>query len=553
MPVTYNDALDDQLAFDACLSFVGGQVSNVRGNLLSNTQYSEGTNIDIDRFGGVVTRHGTKRELGGVLDVKWENCGTNWEDKSDLWESNPPTKLDGVTYFDTPSLEQLVAVNEQKIYKNADSVGSWTEVTGYTPASGANVEFAQLVDKLYLTDGTGNVHQFDGTTLTDLGTETSGTPTAGNPPICKYLVTHTNRLFAAGCTGANTVADELFCSSFLDAGATKWDWQDDSIRIGGSSGDPITGLAPWMGVNLVVFKERSIFNVVADPLVETASLWTIQNVDSNIGCISHRSIAQVGADIFFLAPDGIRTVRSILEGASTAVSEPISVGIQDVIDTINWNAAREQACATFWRNHYLLAVPTLSSTTNNKLIVYNTVAKAFVGTWDLDVTQFTTSAFSGDLKLAMSTESGKVMFFQDYVQPDSEVDADFQDDGVNYESCLLTRAMTFGEQFSEILPNHVELELRPALAQQVQIRSVLDNGEDTVVNQTHIDTQTAVVTLPFVLPVTIPKTVPLKNSYNMIQKGPGREVQFRVKSFGSKMHLRSIKASAYINTFAQET
>lgn len=72
------------------------------------------------------------------------------------------------------------------------------------------------------------------------------------------------------------------------------------------------------------------------------------------------------------------------------------------------------------------------------------------------------------------------------------------------------------------------------------------------INQTHIDTQTGIVTLPFVLPVTFPKTVPLKNTFNMIQGGPAREVQFRVKSFGSKMHLRSVKASAYINTFNQE-
>ena len=538
MPVTYNDGLDDQLAVDACLSFVGGQVSNVRGNLLSQVQYSEGTNVDIDRFGGVVTRHGTKRELGGLLDVLWEDAATNWESFDDLWEGNPTTKIDGLAYFDTPSLEQLVAVNEQKIYKNPN--GSWSEVTGYTPASGANVEMTQLVDKLYLTDGTNNVRSFDGTSFTDEGTGTD------NPPICKYLTAHTNRLFAAG----TSTPDALFASDLLD-GST-WDIVNFQIRIGGASGDPITGIVPWMGQTLVVFKARSCFAVTTDPAASTASGWTVNNIDTNVGCVSNRSIAQVGQDIFFLAPDGIRTVRSILEGASTAVSEPISVGIQDVIDTINWNAAREQACAAFWRNHYLLAVPTLSSQENNKLIVYNTVAKAFVGVWTLSVTQFASSAFTGDLKLALSTEDGKVLFLQDYVQPDNETNATFQDDGVDYESDLLTRSMTFGEQFSEILPNHVEVEMKPALAQQVQIRSVLDEGEDVTINQTHIDTQTGIVTLPFVLPVTFPKTVPLKNTFNMIQGGPAREVQFRVKSFGSKMHLRSVKASAYINTFNQE-
>ena len=556
MPVHFNDSLDDQLAFDACQSFVGGQVSNVRSNLLSQTQYSDGKNIDIDRFGGVVTRHGTKRELGGILDADWENVSSNWEDYQILWDGNPPiipgrpAKLDGVFYFDTPSLEQMITVNDQVVYKNPD--GDWSVADGgddYTPAAGANVEMAQLVDKLYLTDGTGNVHQFDGTDFTDLGTGT------GNPPICKYLVTHTNRLFAAG---VSAIPDELYCSSFLTGAAGEWDNVNDNIRIGGDSGQPITGLAPWMGVNLVVFKERSIFNVVADPTAANASAWTIQNIDSNIGCVSHRSIAQVGADLFFLAPDGIRTVRSILEGAATAVSEPISVGVQDVIETINWNAARDQACATFWRNHYILAVPTQSSTTNNLCIVYNTVAKAFVGTWSLDATDFTTSAFGGDIKLALSTEKGGVMFFQDYVQSDSQTEIDFQDDGENYDSHILTRAMTFGEQFSEMLPNHVEIEMKPTLSKKVQIRAVLDEGAEGIVNQTDINTETSTVILPFDLPddgsgIILGDSKPIKRQYNMIQHGPARELQFRVKSFGNKMHLRSIKASAYVGTFDQET
>jgi len=540
MPINYNDSLDDQLAFDACLTFTGGQVSNVRSTLLDQAQYSEGKNMDIDRFGALVTRRGAKRELGGLLDENWEDVSTNWEAYDNNWTGDPAVRCDSIGYFDTSALEQLVAVSDQKVYKNANA--TWSEVTGYTPAAGVNVEMAQLVDKFYLTDGTNNVRSYNGSAFTDEGTG------SGNPPICKYLISHTNRLFAGGVIAT---PDALFASDLID-GST-WDNVNFQIRIGGDSGDPITGLASWMGHTLVVFKQRSCYAVTSNPQETTAATWTVENIDTKIGCVSHRSIAQVGQDIFFLAPDGIRTVKSILEGAGRAVSEPISVGIQDLIDTINWNASIDQAAAVFWRNHYILSVPTGSSVVNNTCIVFNTVTRSFVGSWSWDATQFATSAFSGEVRLLFSTEEGKTMFYQDHVKVASETSEAYQDDGVDYESYILTRGLSFGQQFNEVLPNHVELELKPALADRVNIRVALDEGEEKVINQTPVNTTTGTVTLPFVLPVTFPRTAPIINSYNLINNGPCREMQFKVRTDGGKMHLRSIRASAYVNTLKQET
>ena len=175
-----------------------------------------------------------------------------------------------------------------------------------------------------------------------------------------------------------------------------------------------------------------------------------------------------------------------------------------------------------------------------------------MGTWDWDTTQFAATAFSGEVRLAFSTESGKVMFFQDHVKKTSEVAATYQDDGVDYESHILTRGLSFGQQFNEVLPNHAELELKPALAERVNIRVSLDEGEESVVNQNPINTETGSVTLPFTLPVTFPATVTIRNSYNLINNGPCREVQFKVRTDAGKMHLRAVRASAYVNTIDQE-
>ena len=72
-------------------------------------------------------------------------------------------------------------------------------------------------------------------------------------------------------------------------------------------------------------------------------------------------------------------------------------------------------------------------------------------------------------------------------------------------------------------------------------------------NQNPSNTSTSTVTFPFTLPLTFPATVPLRNSYNLINKGPCREMQFKVRTDAGKMHLRGIRASAYVNTLDQET
>lgn len=540
MPYLYNDNLDDALALDACLSFTGGQVSNVRPNLLGADQYVEGINIDIDRFGAAVTRRGTEEQLGtvpGPDEADWENINVDWEDHGVTWD-NTSGPVRAVGYYDKPSTEEMLCVADGVLYKSSGT--SWSAVSGYTPTSANRVEFAQLVDKMYMTDGAANVHSYDGSSITDEGS------TASDPPTCSYLVTHTNRLFAAGLS----VPDSLACSDNLDGGT--WDATNDVIRIGGGDGDPIKGIAPWYDHNLLVFKERSIFVVDADPTESTAANWTVHNIDRRIGCVSHRSIAQVGADVFFLAPDGIRTVKTILQGAQTAVSEPISVGVQDVIDRINWSSAIDNASAVFWNNHYILSVPLDSSTTNDTLIVFNTVTKSFVGTWTgWEAIQFAVSAFSGRTKLNASTQGGKVLTWLDYVSESSETDATYQDGGSDYESRIVTRGLTFGEPYNEVQPQHVEVEFKGARSTAVEIRPIHD-GAETLKLTNSLNIRTSSITLPVTLPFTLPRNKPIITGYNMMTRGPARELQFKVKTEANKLHLRAVRGTAFVNTMELE-
>ena len=93
MPVYYNDGVDDPLAFDLTGSFLGGQVSNVRSNLLKGEQFAEAKNMDIDKFGSIITRRGTSR-IGSALS----------------------SAITGLAFFDKPSVEELLAVSGGVLY-----------------------------------------------------------------------------------------------------------------------------------------------------------------------------------------------------------------------------------------------------------------------------------------------------------------------------------------------------------------------------------------------------------------------------------------------------
>jgi hypothetical protein len=519
MPVFFNDGIDDPLSYDLCGTFVGGQVSNVRANLLKPEQYSEARNMDIDRFGSIITRRG-----------------------AELMGASLSSSIQGLVYYDTPSLEKLITVANGVVYESTG--GSWSSMSGYSPNSTAKVEMAQLIDKLYFTDeGNSNVHSLNGSTFTDEGS--GGT---NDPPKCKFLINHTSRLFAANTSDYN---DEVMASDIL--GADTWA-SAFKFRIGYGEGDPITGIVSWYNHNLLVFKEHSIHVVDANPGDAAATAWSVHRIDNTVGCVANRTIAQAGSDVFFLARDGVRTVRTILAGAQSSVSEPISTQIGDIIDRINWSYVKSSS-GIFWNNRYILSIPVDSSTTSNYTIVFNTVTRTWSGYWDgWTPTQYTTTAFNGFPKMVFGDSSGNILTWLDYVSKSNETLTTFQDKGTDVPSHISSRGLTFSDFFSPKLGNNVEFELETSDAgcHCIEVRSIVDTETEKVIHPSNIDTRLSGITLAVNLPFTLPSIEPLIRAYNMIPTGEFNELQFKVKSSSGKLHLRSIKASAFVNSIKLE-
>jgi len=388
-----------------------------------------------------------------------------------------------------------------------------------------------------------------------------------------YLVSHTQRLF---CASADTtlLPDTLYFSDILDG--ESWD-PAGSVRIGGD-GDPITGLFSWFGFRLLVLKERSIWYVDANPSQDPAD-WEIGLVSGNIGCVSHRSIVGVGADVLFLSRDGVRSLAQIQAGTQTDVGLPISAPIKDIVSKIN--RSKLHLCdAVSWNNRYLLAVPlsdfedlltedqlailtesdqeilTGSANANNCVLVYHLLAKAWIGYWtNWSVSDFIPTSFSsngpilmwGGEVLSANSGSGQVWSFSDYL-PNTRTDPSpitaFFDSGYPYESRIITKAYNFNEPIPQKTGYNVQFALEN---QNLDWTASFDMAFSTDMGKTFTTLESNVDVGP--------QELKFLKSFNLISRGRWNNIQFRLRTstgIGGRMMPQSITTSGFLDSIRPE-
>jgi hypothetical protein len=400
MPVYYNDGLDDAVQYDRQASFVGGQISNFRENLLNESQAESLKDLDTEKNGILKSRRGFHR----FSDLVATNTGVD-------------TNTQGLAYFDTDAKESLVAFVNGRIYV-IDSSGTVATVDSENQrvnSATAQVDSCQVADKLFYNsyyNGSNRVGQ-----LTWSGAAWEVREVHDGPTNSKFLVNNNFRIFAvqpsdnqvyvsdilpgvtggvdsltitnggatysAGTLSATGGGGSSFAGTYtVDAGVI-----NDSVTITNAGtgytslptivpshagdgnavitpafttvfpaanafkvglGDPITGLASWVGFNVVVFCKNSCYVVdtnpvpaTASPTVPAASTFKIRTISTSSGCLSHGSIAQVGEDLYYLSRTGVRSIRRTMEENMIASDVGIiSYPIQDVIDSINWAQAK---------------------------------------------------------------------------------------------------------------------------------------------------------------------------------------------------------------------
>lgn len=355
------------------------------------------------------------------------------------------------------------------------------------------------------------------------------------PSKPKFLVAHTNRLF---CASADTAipADTLYVSDFLDGDS--WDLAGNSLRIGGDN-DPITAIYPWINNNLVVFKRRSIHMVIADPLVDPAE-WEIRLLSNRIGCVSHRSVQAVGADIYFLAQDGVRAMSQIESGSVADIGQPLSFPVQDVIDGLT-RANQPWICSAFYKNLYFLSVTTGEGATPtiSGVVVRNELRGSWLGQWtNWQPREFFISAFSGRLRLNFADHQGRLWTWDDF---STETVATYLDDSSAYESSLTTRAYDCGEPLVDKTGHVVQFWTENRLTDSA-VTCYASYDKDMSGSFTSLDSAIVVDA----------GDKQKRRSFNLLSKGKWNAMQFKFGAMSGKMTLAGVAVTAFPDNIKPE-
>jgi len=153
------------------------------------------------------------------------------------------------------------------------------------------------------------------------------TITVSSTEYPKFCVMHDKHLVVGG---ASTTPNTIYYSGTNDI--------DDFTSSGSGSiklDDQVVGLKSFRD-DLIIFCRNSIWKL--ENINVSASIAVVP-ITKNIGCLDGKSIQEIGGDLVFLAPDGIRTLAGTVRigdvelGTVSRSIQPIMKGIADNIGT----------------------------------------------------------------------------------------------------------------------------------------------------------------------------------------------------------------------------
>ena len=175
----------------------------------------------------------------------------------------------------------------------AKSTGSgWTSVqTGRTSAE--KYTFAKYnfngTNKIIVADGANAAMSYDGSTVTAI-------TATGAPSDPESVEVFRNHIFFAGM--ASNKQEVVFAAPFAENDFTAANGAG-SIKVD----SPIVGMKTFRD-RLIIFSKDEIYQITGTSIAD----FSMKPITRKLGCLDRNTIQEVGGDIIFLAPDGLRTV-----------------------------------------------------------------------------------------------------------------------------------------------------------------------------------------------------------------------------------------------------
>ena len=158
---------------------------------------------------------------------------------------------------------------------------------------------------------------------------------------------------------------------------------DSEFYLNFGSADYLIGMIPYLENQLLVFLRNSVHCITN---IHATSISEHFEITREYGCVAPRSIAQSGAQTYFLSDQGVMVMTPQADpgkGMGIVVSKvqgeaiPLSRPIQNEFADVNLDYVYK-AAGVVYDNHYYLSLPTGSDTTPKTVAVYSILQKTWV-------------------------------------------------------------------------------------------------------------------------------------------------------------------------------
>ena len=537
-PIFTIDGTDDDLQFEQVIDFSGGENDYVRSTLIAQNQCQKLINVVVRDNYEAWTRPGADRFC--------PQFGQNGSSALPIIRT--------LVYFDTPANKFILAICNGILQACAGQNQAWQST--FTPVSGGpstytaantntQVEIAQGVDTVLISDGVNAMATLDGSL--NLTICTTG---ASDPPVgANILCWSGGRMFAAGFSGVSGAAvprDTIAYSNLLSFGNGQWNLTTRSFRVGDGDGDPIVAMYPMQDNVLAVLKANSIWLAHTDPATDATS-WQASNVVETIGfgvgCVGKRALCGVGNDVFFMAYDGVRSIQRMQAAAGQwQLSAPISQPVQQYIEQIN-PAAQAGIVAMSYKEFVFFAVPLGTSTVNNATLVYNTRLNSWLGCWqNWTPSAWTMSRFNSVPQLLFGDSNGYVNYWKDAASTTDP--ATYTDNGQNIATTIWTRSFQFLQAVNDKFPYNCTLRFTAGNA-SVSLTAVTDLAQ-TLSWQSQLQPQGDILGIGRLGPFQLASVKPVKVEKSLRSIPAFNEMYLTISTSSGYMQLRNITVAAFL-------
>lgn len=330
----------------------------------------------------------------------------------------------GLKYYKpTSGSEYLVGIfDDDKIYKmdySSGPDGTWDDITGslsFLVGQNNLASFAVGEDTLIIEDGLNTTAPYKWT-----GTGNAAA-LGGSPPNATMVAYHKRMAFAAG---NNTNPSILYYSDVGDI--ENWTTGlSGNVSVETNDGTSITAIVPGFDA-LYIFKGGGILGSIWRLTGDDEDTFVLQRMMPDIGTLSRNGVCSIGNEFFFQSQKGD---VYIYDGA---------IGLRIISNKIEpgYNLTRlANFSCTIFDSDYYLAYSTSSSSTNDRVLVYDTYNEAFTIFDGMD---------ANVLAVGNDSVGAEFLMFGDYAGLTYNYPEGTNDNGTAIDAYYLTKQYRFPE------------------------------------------------------------------------------------------------------------